>query len=280
MKNFRTTILMIAGLVAGVLLVLPSYAQTKVNWKKIKVLVYTKNGKGYVHDNIPFAVTAIQKLALENGFSVDVTDDPSKFTEQNLANYSFLMFPSTNQDVFDTNEQRVAFRRYIEAGGGFVGLHSVIGTERSWPWFKNMLGGTFSWHPTFQKYTVRVIDTGHPSMTGIPATWERNDECYFVKEMYPGIRAVMAQDLSTLDKKDSTRIKSSSGPYGQLYPAAWYQNYDGGIVWITALGHDKTDYSEPLYLKHIFNGMTWVASSVKKLDYTKAYAKSRDEALK
>jgi type 1 glutamine amidotransferase len=279
MRDFRKTVLMITGLVAGILLLLPSYGQTKVNWKKMKVLVYTKNGKGYVHDNIPSAVTAIQKLGQENGFSVDVTDDPSKFTEQNLAKYNFLMFPSTNQDVFDTDEQRTAFRRYIEAGGGFVGLHSVIGTERSWPWFKNMLGGTFAWHPAFQKYTVRVIDTAHPSVAGIPVTWERSDECYFVKEMYPGIRPVMAQDLTTLDKKDSVRIKSSSGPYGQLYPAAWYQFYDGGTIWITALGHDKNDYSEPMYLKHIFNGMTWVATNIKKLDYSKAYAKSRDQAL-
>lgn len=266
-------------MVTGILLLVPSYAQEKVNWKKIKVLVYTKNGKGYVHDNIPFAVKAIQKLATENGFTVDVTDDPSKFTDQNLQNYNFLMFPSTNQDVFDTDDQRVAFRRYIEAGGGFVGLHSVIGTERKWDWFKKMLGGTFAWHPTFQKYTVRIIDTGHPSMDGLPTAWERNDECYFVKEMYPGIRTIMAQDLTTLDPKDSVRIKSSAGPYGQLYPAAWYQHYDGGIIWITALGHDKTDYSEPVYLKHIFNGMTWVASSIRKLDYSKSYAKSRDQAI-
>lgn len=278
MRGFPKMLMMIAGLVAGILLFLPSYGQN-VNWKKIKVLVYTKNGKGYVHDNIPFAVAAIQKLAKENGFSIDVTDDPSKFTDQNLANYNFLMFPSTNQDVFDTDEQRVAFRRYIEAGGGFVGLHSVIGTERKWDWFKKMLGGTFLWHPPFQKYTVRIIDTDHPSVAGLPQTWERNDECYFVKEMYPGIRTIMAQDLGTLDPKDSVRIKSSSGPYGQLYPAAWYQYYDGGTIWITALGHDKTDYSEPMYLKHVFNGMTWVASSIKKLDYSKAYAKSRDEAL-
>ncbi len=255
-----------------------SFSQ-KVNWKKVNVLVYTKNGKGYVHDNIPFAVEALKKLAHEYGFTVVITDDPSKFTDQNLANYNLLVFPSTNQDVFDTDEQRVAFRRYIEAGGGFVGLHSVIGTERSWDWFKKMLGGTFSWHPAFQKYTVRIIDAGHPSMAGLPTTWERNDECYFVKEMYPGIRPIMAQDLTTLDKKDSVRIKASSGPYGQLYPAAWYQYYDGGTIWISALGHDKGDYSDPLFIKHFMNGITWVASSVKKLDYSKAYAKSRDETL-
>jgi type 1 glutamine amidotransferase len=249
------------------------------DWRQINVLVYTKNGKGYVHDNIPYAVEALKKLATEHKFQVTVTDDPSMFTDQNLANYQLLVFPSTNQDVFDTDEQRVAFRRYIEAGGGLVGLHSVIGTERSWPWFKKMLGGSFSWHPEFQKYTVRVIDSSHPSMEGIPTAWERNDECYFVKEMYPGIRPIMAHDLTTLNKKDSVRIKASSGPYEKLYPAAWYQFYDGGVVWISALGHDKSDYSDPLFMLHVFNGMKWVASNTKKLDYSKAYAKERDEAI-
>jgi len=276
MRKIRKNTLALAALL---LLVNYSFAQ-KVNWKKVNVLVYTKNGKGYVHENIPFAVEALKKLATEHGFTVTVTDDPSKFTDQNLLNYNLLVFPSTNQDVFDTDDQRVAFRRYIEAGGGFVGLHSVIGTERSWDWFKKMLGGTFSWHPTFQKYTVRVIEKNHPSMEGLPAAWERSDECYFVKEMYPGIRPIMAQDLSTLDKKDSVRIKSSSGPYSQLYPAAWYQYYDGGTIWISALGHDKTDYSDAMFMKHVFNGINWVAGDIKKLDYSKAYAITRDEILK
>ena len=84
---------------------------SKVNWKDVTVLVYTKNGKGYVHDNIPSAVKAIQKLGQENGFKVDVTDDPAIFTEDKLKKYTFLLFPSTNNDVFDTDEQRLAFRR-------------------------------------------------------------------------------------------------------------------------------------------------------------------------
>jgi hypothetical protein len=71
--------------------------------------------------------------------------------------YTLLLFPSTNNDVFDTDAQRLAFRRYIEAGGGFVGLHSVLGTERNWKWFKHMLGGTFSWHAKFQPFSVRSL---------------------------------------------------------------------------------------------------------------------------
>jgi hypothetical protein len=35
-----------------------------INWKKISVLVYTKNGKGYVHTNIAGATASIQQLGI------------------------------------------------------------------------------------------------------------------------------------------------------------------------------------------------------------------------
>ena len=96
------------------------YAQQgEVKWKNVKVLVYTKNGKGYVHDNIESSVKCIQKLGQEKGFTVVASDDPSVFTEDNLKQYTFLLFANTNNDVFDTNEQRLAFRKYIEDGWRF-----------------------------------------------------------------------------------------------------------------------------------------------------------------
>lgn len=251
----------------------------KADWKEVNVLVYTKNGKGYVHDNIPHAVKAIQKLSREKGFKVDVTDDPAVFTERNLKKYTFLLFPSTNNDVFDTDEQRVAFRRYIQAGGGFVGLHSVTGTERNWKWFKQMVGGTFLWHPSFQTFKVKVIDKAHPTVQGLPEVWERADECYFTKELYPGIKVVMAHDLSSLDKKEEEKIKSASAPFADYYPAVWHQNFDGGTVWITTLGHDKASYEDPVFMQHILQGMHFVASQSKRLDYTKSYATAKDSPL-
>lgn len=87
-----------------------------------KILVYTKNGKGYVHDNIPSAISCLQKLP---GFNVDTSGNPAVMTEENLKQYKLLVFASTNNDVFDTDAQRLAFRRYIEAGGGFVGYKSA-----------------------------------------------------------------------------------------------------------------------------------------------------------
>nr|MCU0393742.1 ThuA domain-containing protein [Thermoflexibacter sp.] len=99
------------------------------------------------------------------GFKVDVSDNPTVFSDENLQKYNCLIFTSTNNDVFDTDNQRLAFRRYIESGGGLVGIHAIMGTERNWTWFKQLIGGSFAWHASFQKYKVRVIDHKHPSVT-------------------------------------------------------------------------------------------------------------------
>ena len=259
------------------------YAQKKVNWEKINVLVYTKNGKGYVHENIPSAVSCIQKLGKKYGFNVDTSANASVMTENNLKRYSLLIFPSTNNDVFDTDEQRLAFRRYIEAGGGFVGIHSVTGTERNWKWFKMMLGGTFSWHAKFQKFSVKVIDPSHPSVQGLPKVWEKEDECYFAKELYPGTKAILAHDITTLNTSDTAQrnlILKHAGLFSELYPAAWTHDFDGGHTWFTALGHHEKDYDDPVYIQHIFQGISFIAGSVKKLDYGKAYADTRDTPVR
>lgn len=258
-------------------------AQTPVNWKNVRVLVYTKNGAGYVHDNIPSAVSRIQQLGAQYGFKVDTSRDASVMTAANLKQYTLLIFPSTNNDVFDTDAQRLAFRHYIEAGGGFVGLHSVTGTERNWKWFKMMLGGTFAWHAKFQPFTAKIIDPSHPSMVGLPTIWERNDECYFAKELYPGPRVLAVHDFTTLSKGDTTQdklVEKNAGGYASLYPSVWYYDYDGGHTWCTVYGHDKKDFSDPVYVQHVLQGIQYVASKVKARDFTKAYADSKDSPVK
>jgi len=260
-----------------------AFAKADGKLKGSRVLVYTKNGKGYVHDNIASAVACIKELGKANGFTVDVADTSTVFTEENLKKYNMLIFTSTNNDVFATDDQRVAFRRYIEAGGGFVGVHSVTGTERNWRWFKQMMGESFSWHAKIQKFSLKKMDGSHPSMEGVPAVWEREDECYFGKELYPGIKVLMAHDLSTLnttEKAQDSLIKKNTGSFADFYPAVWYQQFQGGNVWVTTLGHTKTSYQDPVYVNHLLQGIKFMASQYKGLNYANAHAKSKDDALK
>lgn len=280
MQSIKTNFFLVASLIIGLSIFTHDAFAFKKGLKNLEVLVYTKNGEGYVHDNIPHAVKAIQKLGDEHKFKVTVSDDPSVFTDENLKKFDLLLFPSTNNDVFDTDAQRLAFRKFIQAGGGFVGLHSVVGTERKWEWFKQLIGGTFVWHPRFQQYQLKVIDPRHPTVEGLPKVWEKEDECYFIKEIYPGIQVTIAHDLETLDQKEKERIVATAGPYTKYYPAVWHQDFDGGHVWISALGHHIKDYEDPVFLQHVLQGMQFVAGKLKGLDYSRAYATSRDTPVR
>ena len=240
--------------------------------KNKHVLIFTKNGKGYVHENIPASVAALQKLGIENGFTTDTTTNSALFTDGNLRKYDAIIFSNTNNDVFDTEEQKVAFMRYIQAGGGFMGIHSASGTERKWKWFKLMLGATFLRHPPFQKFTVHVLDKKHPAVKNLSPQWETNDECYYFKEINPAIKVLLVSDISTIKEGDSLK-NTKPEVFGNRYPAAWCQEFDGGRIWYTALGHSKEDYSNATYLSHLLEGFKWVMDKP-KADYKKAKATS------
>lgn len=232
-----------------------------------KVLVFTKNGEGYVHDNIAASVEGIQLLGKENNFLVEVSDDPALFNERNLKEYDALIFSNTNNRVFDTDDQKLAFIRYIEAGGGFVGIHSACATERDWPWFWAMVGGKFVRHAPFQEFTIKILDPEHPSTSFFTTDWIREDECYYVNEINPDIHVLLVADLSTIEDKGKGDYPGNT--FGNTFPLAWYHTYDGGRQWFTALGHSISDYSDPLFLEHLLGGIMWAMENGKP-DYTKA----------
>ncbi len=268
------------GILSGFILLSLAYAcsttkkgsAANFNWSEVHVLVYTKNGKGYVHANIPAAVRSIREMGNTHGFKVDVSDDPAVFTDENLKKYNSLIFTSTNNDVFDTDEQRVALMRYTQAGGGFVGIHSVTGTERKWEWFKRLVGGTFVRHAKFQSFKQVVIDRNHPSTHFIPEGWENADECYYMTTINPDLNVLMAHDLTTVDDPEKPLV------YGNSYPSAWCHSFDGGRQWYTALGHDSTMYQNEIFRKHILGGIEWVVKEARP-DYSKARARSVNEKL-
>jgi type 1 glutamine amidotransferase len=240
--------------------------------KNKTVLVFTKNGKGYIHENIPSSIAAFQKLGKDHDFEVDTTTDSGIFSDEKMKTYDAVIFSNTNNDVFDTEEQKVAFMRYIQAGGSFMGIHSAAGTERNWNWFKLLLGATFLRHPPFQSFSVQVINKTHPATKKLSTKWETNDECYYFKEINPDVTFLLFSDISNIkEEKNSKNVRPDT--FGNRSPAAWCHDFDGGKAWYTALGHSKEDYSNLTYLAHIIEGLKWLVDK-NKIDYTKAYATS------
>ena len=98
-----------------------------------RVLVFSKTA-GFRHSSIPAGQAAIMKLGEENGFNVDTTENADMFNDDTLKKYSAVIFLSTTEDVLDYR-QEAAFERFIQAGGGFVGVHAATDTEYDWGWY-------------------------------------------------------------------------------------------------------------------------------------------------
>lgn len=239
----------------------PRVEVQNTNLEGVKVLLYTKNGEGYVHENIPSSIQAIQKLGEENGFEVVASEDPALFTDENLSQYDALIFSNTNNEVFDTENQRQAFKNYIQNGGGFVAIHSTSGSERDWPWFSQLVGGNFERHAPQQDFTVDVINRAHPSTSHLPARWNIvNDECYYLKELNPAINVLLSADMNTVE--DERKEDYPGELFGDDFPLAWNQEFDGGRQWYTTLGHRPEQYSDPVFVRHLLGGIQWVINGV------------------
>lgn len=62
-----------------------------------RVLVYTAT-YGYRHDSIPTAIEVLQQQGPKYKVSFDFTEDPNRFTQDNLANYDGVLFVSTSEE--------------------------------------------------------------------------------------------------------------------------------------------------------------------------------------
>lgn len=237
-----------------------------------RVLIFTRNGEGYVHDNLAASVTALQAICDKHGIATAVTDSPEVFTKEQLDQFNAVIFTNTNNEVFDTDAQRLAFKRYIQAGGGFMGIHSACATERRWPWFWAMVGGAFVRHPALQPFDIAVIDHHHPSTEFLGNVWQWEDECYLMNHLNPDIRILLAVDLRTL--KDDQIDKFPGNMFGHYFPLAWYHEFDGGRQFYTALGHKIEYYQIPEFVGHLEGGLLWTLGEKKPLDYLKATANS------
>ncbi len=208
------------------------------------VLVYTHNGptldgkKPYVHDNIPSAVKALEKLGADNGFTVTASDDPAIFTAGPLNKYRAIIFASSNNKAFDTDEQKKAFQDYIHGGGGFVGIHSATGSERAWPWYWKLIGGTFWFHAPLQHFTINVVDKTHPATACFTDdTWKWEDEFYVVREQPKDLHILLAGNIKLLKMPATERAIAAKLP--DSVPLAWYHEFEGGRSFYTAAGPQK-----------------------------------------
>ncbi len=246
---------------AIVLVVVFAFRHTSA--QQLHILVFSKT-EGFRHASIDAGKAAFVKMASEKGFTVDFTEDASKFTTANLKRYNAVVFLSTTGDVLNDLQQQ-EFERYIEAGGGFLGIHAAADCEYDWPWYGKLVGAWFLNHPNpnnIQTGTFYVTDKNSFATKNMPDSFERKDEFYSFKQIDPTIHVVVKIDEKSYQ----------GGKNGDDHPMSWYHDYDGGRSFYTNMGHTDETFSEPLFLNHIWAGLLYAAGgeTPAPLDYTKS----------
>lgn len=217
------------------------------------ILIFSKTA-GFHHNSIKPGTVAIQLLGRQNGFDTDTTTDASKFTFDNLKKYAAVVFLNTTGDVLN-DAQQTEFQKYIRSGKGYVGVHAATDTEFDWPWYGQLAGAYFSKHPKIQEAVLNVVEPANGFTKHLPAEWTKTDEWYNFKWISDKIHVVL-----TLDESSYT-----GGTNGANHPMSWYQEFDGGRAFTTALGHTDESYTDELFLKHLLAGINYAMGKKVKL---------------
>ena len=202
------------------------------------------------------AQQALRTWLNAEGIMVDITEDVTQIN--NLNQYRAVIFMSTSRDnmwkhgsmlsTSNTNlvnnthldAAKTALRQYMRAGGGYIGIHNAFGTEYNWPYYEGLLGNANYYdHGANQPGTVYLTGTPDPSTAGLPATWNTTDEWYNFQPFPTNVKYLLRLDETSLQTRHGTHPG-----HGDFSPRAWCQNYDGGHVWVTPIGHDTRFYQD------------------------------------
>jgi len=216
---------------------------------KFKVIAFYTERNDLAH--ISFVHEAnkwFPKMAAQNNFSYDSTNDWSKLNTNYLSQYQVVLFLDTRPDV---PERRAAFKTYMENGGAWMGFHfagfALTPSEfpQDWDWYHNEFIGagqyvSNTWRPT--SAILRVEDKKHPAVKDLPTTFKSSPNEWYRWEKDIRINP----DIKILLSIDSTSFPLGTGPkqyeiwHSGYYPVAW-TNKKYRMIY-TNMGHNDIDY--------------------------------------
>lgn len=222
-------------------------------------MVFSKT-KEFRHESIETGIETLKKLGAEHGFEVMATEDSSFIVEDSLKSYSAVVFLNTTGDILN-DVQQADFERYIQSGGGFVGVHAATDTEYDWPWYNKLVGANFESHPKIQTAQLNVIDSTHLATVHLKKVWKKEDEWYNFKKINKSVNVLLKIDEDSYE----------GGQNGESHPISWNHEFDGGRAFYTGMGHTNETYEDKTFLTHLLGGIKY-AIGENELDY--ALAKS------
>ena len=222
-----------------------------VKWEagKKRVLII---GGGSSHKFSEFFGNTDSATLRAAGFSVHYTEDRDQAAAE-LAGADVAVI-SVNRRFFDTPAYRKAVFDFAAAGRGLVMLHP--GTWygfAQWPELNaKIVGGGARGHDKLGKYAVNVVKPSHPIMRGVPASFEVEDELYYINAEPEKIPAGTSPIEVLAESSPSVRFKAP-------HPVAWITKHERARIVGLTLGHDERVHDHPAFKTLLTNAVKWAA---------------------
>ncbi len=216
---------------------------------KFKVIAFYTGKNDLAH--ISFVHEAnnwFPKMAKKYHFVYDSTNNWNNLNAEFLSHYQVVIFLDTRPD---DSLQRVAFEKYMQHGGAWMGFHfSAFALTPSdfpmnWDWYHNQFLGSGSyvsntWRPT--PAILRVEDQNSPVTKNLPKTFKSAPN-----EWYRWQHDLRKNpDIKILVSIDSTSFPLGTGPkqseiwHSGYYPVVW-TNKNYRMIYFN-MGHNDMDY--------------------------------------
>jgi hypothetical protein len=220
---------------------------------KFKVIAFYTGKNDLAH--ISFVHEAnkwFPEMAKKYHFAYDSTNNWNNLNAEFLSHYQVVIFLDTRPD---DSLQRVAFEKYMQDGGAWMGFHfSAFALTPSdfpmnWDWYHNQFLGSGSyvsntWRPT--SAILRIEDLNSPVTKNLPKTFKSAPN-----EWYRWQHDLRKNpDIKILASIDSASFPLGTGPkqneiwHSGYYPVVW-TNKNYKMIYFN-MGHNDMDYEHKI----------------------------------
>jgi uncharacterized protein len=225
------------------------------------VLIYSKTTGYRDEPAIQASDAALGAIAHEKGWPFFVTENGAVMNPEQLSHFKLVIWSNASGDTL-TEEQRAAFKGWVENGGSYLGIHGAGGDPvgnhghsslADWKWYVDtLIGAQFKVHSGVEPGDIHVEEQKSPLMKGLPSVWRRTEEWYAFDaspRSTPGFHI-----LATADEKS---YHPGPATMGADHPLIWWHCVGKGHAVYSALGHAGFMYTEPLMIQLLDNAMSW-----------------------
>ena len=228
------------------------------------VLLFTKTNSFRHIEAIDALVPVFVGLAAEQGGALFHSENSALFSPDHLERFDVVVFANASGDTL-SGEQDAAFAQWLEAGGGWVGIHAAgDGSHADWEWYvENLIGAEYTAHimdPQFQTASVVVEDRSHPATRGLPERWLHEEEWYSWESSprEKGFHVLATVDESTYRPHFSFAGREMDLRMGD-HPVIWTRCVGKGRAFYSALGHQAAAYASPEYRSVLRGALSWTS---------------------